>query len=105
MDGYHRHIHDRWPSHRDDRPTTFSGTSGTNILFNQFDINANASTDPNAPTLLFGLIDNILVEQIPEPSAMIGIGVGLAAVLSYRRRSSTTRATDRMPRGLSTRVA
>jgi hypothetical protein len=74
--------------------TTFSGTSGTNILFNQFDINANASTDPNAPMLLFGLIDNILIEQIPEPSVMIGMGVGLAAVLARRRRSTITRAMN-----------
>jgi hypothetical protein len=78
--------------------TTFSGTSGTNILFNQFDINNSASTDPNAPLLLFGLIDNVRVEQIPEPSAMIGIGVGLAAVFFRRRRSSATGAMNQVAR-------
>jgi hypothetical protein len=64
--------------------TTFSGTSGTNILFNQFDINNNASTDPNAPALLFGLIDNIFVE-VPEPSALAGLAIGLLAICSRRR--------------------
>jgi PEP-CTERM motif len=64
--------------------TTFNGTSGTNILFNQFDINSNASTDPNAPALLFGLIDNIFVE-VPEPSALAGLAIGLLAICSRRR--------------------
>jgi hypothetical protein len=32
---------------------------GGNILFNQCDINQTASSDPNAASLLFGLIDNV----------------------------------------------
>ena len=66
--------------------TTFSGTGGTNILFNQFDINNSPSNDPNAPTLQFGLIDNIRVELIPEPTAALGAALGLAAMLARRRR-------------------
>lgn len=37
---------------------------GSNILFNHFDINATASSDANAPFLLFGLIDNVRVESL-----------------------------------------
>jgi hypothetical protein len=41
---------------------------GGNILFNQSDINATASTDPNMPYLHFGLIDNVRVEYITRPA-------------------------------------
>jgi hypothetical protein len=44
--------------------------SGGNILFNQYDINTGSSSDPNASLLLFGLIDNVRVEAVPEPSAV-----------------------------------
>lgn len=60
---------------------------GGNILFNHYDINATSSSDPNAPDLLFGLIDNVVVEVIPEPSTFALCGAGLAGLMSRRRRS------------------
>jgi len=45
--------------------TTDISTNGTmggaNIVFGQFDINANASTDPNATNLAFSLVDNVRI--------------------------------------------
>jgi Calx-beta domain len=38
---------------------------GFNILFTHFDINATASTDPNAPALAFSLFDNIRITNFP----------------------------------------
>jgi hypothetical protein len=37
---------------------------GGNILFNYFDINAGSSSDPNSPSVAFGLIDNVRVEAL-----------------------------------------
>jgi hypothetical protein len=54
---------------------------GQNILFNHFDINATSSTDPNAPALLFGLIDNVRVIAVPEPSVLAIGALGFAALL------------------------
>lgn len=56
---------------------------GSNILFNQADINATSSTDPNAGALLFGLIDNVVVTTVPEPTSLVVCGLGL---LALRRR-------------------
>ncbi len=38
---------------------------GANILFNAFDINGNASTDPLSTNLLFVLIDNVRITNFP----------------------------------------
>ncbi len=66
---------------------TAAGTfGGGNILFNQYDINAGASTDANAPFLLFGLIDNVRVSAVPEPGLAAFGMIGIAALL-FRRRS------------------
>ena len=54
---------------------------GQNILFNQFDINAATSTDPNAPALIFGLVDNVRVIAVPEPSELAMGALGFAALL------------------------
>jgi hypothetical protein len=59
--------------------------SGGNILFTHFDTNAASSTDPLAPTLLFSLVDNVTVNQIPEPSAGLLVLLGCAG-LGLRRR-------------------
>lgn len=40
---------------------TLPSLGGGNILFGHSDVNASSSTDPNAPQLLFTLIDNIVV--------------------------------------------
>jgi len=60
---------------------------GTNILFTDFDINAPSSTDPAAPDLLFGLIDNVRVSEliIPEPSAAV-LGLAVLSCAMFRRR-------------------
>jgi len=59
---------------------------GNNILFNHYDINATTSTDPNAPSLLIGLIDNVRVVAVPEPST-IALGLmGVVGLLLMRRR-------------------
>ncbi|MFN4244260.1 MAG: PEP-CTERM sorting domain-containing protein [Tepidisphaerales bacterium] len=57
--------------------------AGGNIFFGHSDINVNSSTDPNAPALLFTLIDNIVV--VPEP-ASAGLLLALAGGLMARRR-------------------
>lgn len=56
---------------------------GENIFFGQFDVNATSSTDPNARSLLFGLIDNI--EVVPEPSTIAILGIGTLGLLRRRR--------------------
>jgi hypothetical protein len=40
---------------------------GGNILFNYADINAGSSTDPDSPSVAFGLVDNVRVEQLSAP--------------------------------------
>jgi hypothetical protein len=39
---------------------------GTNILFNHYDINANASVDPNRTNLIFTLVDNVRITNFPN---------------------------------------
>ncbi len=66
--------------------TTAGALGGGNILFNQYDINATASTDPNAGALLFGLFDNVVV-TIPEPtSGALALLGGLGLYAAWRRR-------------------
>lgn len=59
---------------------------GNNILLQYFDTNANSSTDSDAPALLFGLIDNVTVTQIPEPSTFALALLGGGLFWSLRRR-------------------
>ncbi|MBM3880356.1 MAG: PEP-CTERM sorting domain-containing protein [Verrucomicrobia bacterium] len=64
-----------------------AGTLGGGaILLNQFDINATISSDPNSPDLLFGLVDNVQVSVIPEPSVLALAGLGALVLLAIRRR-------------------
>lgn len=56
---------------------------GGNIFFGHSDINGTSSTDPNAPALLFTLIDNVRV--VPEPSTLAVLGAA-GAMLGLRRR-------------------
>ncbi|HRZ38323.1 MAG TPA: PEP-CTERM sorting domain-containing protein [Candidatus Paceibacterota bacterium] len=61
---------------------------GGELVFSQFDINATASGDANSVDLQFGLIDNVRVEVIPEPTALVLLGLGgvLMAMPARRRR-------------------
>ena len=60
---------------------------GSNVFFGQSDINATASADANARALLFGLVDNVVVVQIPEPGSLLLCGLGAIACFLARRRS------------------
>ena len=66
--------------------TTTVTLAGENILFMYSDVNATSSTDPNAIHLLFGLVDNVTVMAVPEPSVFaLGI-LGIAGIYVARRR-------------------
>lgn len=56
-----------------------------NIYFSQSDVNGSSSADPNARALLFGLIDNVSVEAVPEPATMTVLA-GAAALAALKRR-------------------
>jgi PEP-CTERM motif len=59
---------------------------GDNFFLGQFDINAGASSSANARSLIFGLIDNLEVTQVPEPSSLMLLVAAAAAGLIGRRR-------------------
>jgi hypothetical protein len=62
-------------------------TGGNNILFGMSDTNTSTNTaDPNFATLQFSVIDNVVVDVVPEP---VGLGVlGIAGIgLLARRRA------------------
>lgn len=63
-----------------------TANTGNNILLMYSDINATSSTDPNDVNLLFGLFDNIVVTQVPEPSALAFAGLGLGVAMFAMRR-------------------
>ena len=58
---------------------------GDNIFLGYFDINATSSTDPEARNLLFGLVDNIVVSEVPEPGALSMLALGGLVALRRRR--------------------
>ena len=58
--------------------------AGNNILFAHTDINATQTTAAGDP-MLFGLIDNVRVTVVPEPSTYALLGLAGAALLAHRR--------------------
>lgn len=59
---------------------------GGNILLGHSDTNATSSTDVNDVNLLFTLIDNVVVEAIPEPSSLALCGLATIGLAAARRR-------------------
>lgn len=66
--------------------TTAGTLGGNNILFSQYDINAGPSTEATSADLAFGLIDNIQVTVVPEPTAASLALLGGLAMFFLRRR-------------------
>jgi hypothetical protein len=62
---------------------------GSNISLGQSDINATASTNANVRSLLFGLIDNLEVEVIPEPASATMLGLSAFGFVAAARRRRT----------------
>jgi hypothetical protein len=58
---------------------------GDNFAVGQMDINA-TTTDAAGRPLLFGLIDNVTVSEIPEPASLALLGLGGLAMFRRRRR-------------------
>jgi len=65
--------------------TTGLTLSGGNVLFNHYDTNATASTDPLSASLLFTLIDNVSVIPEPTSASVIALGLGLLALARRRK--------------------
>ena len=68
-----------------DLSTTGATFGGNNILFAQSDINATQTTAAGDP-MLFGLIDNVRVTVVPEPSTYALFGLAGAFLLAHNRR-------------------
>lgn len=85
VDGFAEWSIDGLPIAKVDLSTVTLG--GGNILFGHTDSNATSSTDPNDSLLNVTLIDNIVVNAVPEPSSLALLVVGGLALALRRRRS------------------
>lgn len=59
-------------------------SGGNNIFLGHSDTNAAASTDLNDALLNVTLIDNLVVESVPEPTTLVGLAA--AGLIALRRR-------------------
>ncbi len=64
----------------------FPSSMGDNIAVGHMDINT-GTTDAAGRPLLFGLIDNVTVSEIPEPASLAVLGLGGLAMLRRRRHA------------------
>ena len=64
--------------------STAPAFGGSNIVFVQSDINATQTTEA-LEAQLFGLIDNVVVTVVPEPSTYALMGMGAAMLLTIAR--------------------
>ena len=85
VDGFAEWSIDGLPIAKVDLSTVTLG--GGNILFGHTDSNASSSTDPNDSLLNVTLIDNIVVNAVPEPSSLALLVVGGLALALRQRRS------------------
>jgi len=60
--------------------------AGDNIFFGHSDTNGTSSTDVNDVNLLFSLIDNVAVTQVPEPASLGVLALGCGPLLRRRAR-------------------
>ena len=69
------------------------------MLFNQFDVNATSSTDPNGVLLEFGLIDNVVVSRLTglHLNRITRLANGLAACLTILAQKVDELATQAQP--------
>ena len=65
--------------------TTAGAFGGNNILFAQSDINTGQTSVGEEP-VLFGLIDNVRVTAVPEPSTYALLGLGALAFARRRKK-------------------
>jgi hypothetical protein len=73
-----------------------TAATGSNIFLGHADTNATSSTDPNDASLLFTLIDNVVV--VPEPSGLALVVAALAGLKMRRRSLLQTASTVAMKR-------
>jgi hypothetical protein len=59
---------------------------GSNIFFAQSDVNGTASASADARSLIFGLVDNVQLIQVPEPSSIcLGLMMAMGLMVCRRR--------------------
>ncbi len=64
---------------------TAGALGGDDIFLGYFDSNAGASADAVSRQLLFGLVDNVSVDVVPEPASLTVLALGGLGMLRRRR--------------------
>jgi hypothetical protein len=84
--------------------TAGTNFSGSNILLVQSDINATSSTDVNADSLLFGLVDNVRVTQV-EGHLEASLHLKLPASLPLHEAHAITTEVEQAIRSAEPRIS